>query len=92
MGTKYKKYCRLTFLFIFLFIVLSFNFLHTEKTITKDDDCPACHFQHSSLSTAQISFFSLNPPAFFGILKSFEYFNYTFIFSITPNSRSPPQI
>lgn len=92
MIKRYKKYFNLAFLFVFLFIVLFANFLHTEKTIKKDDNCPACQFQHSSLTTAQINFFSLPTPSFFSILQSFESFNYALIFSITPSSRSPPQI
>jgi len=92
MDTNYKKYSKLTILFIFLFITLAANFLHTEKTLTEDDNCPACHFQNSSLTIAQINFFSLPPPSFLSILKSFVSSNYTFIFSISPASRSPPLI
>ncbi len=92
MFIKYKKRFNLTFLFIFLFIILSANFLHTEKTLSEDNNCPACQFQHSSLTTAQINFFSVPSLSFLRVLKSFESFNYDFIFSITPNSRSPPKI
>jgi hypothetical protein len=92
MNTNYKKRFNLTFLLIFLFIILSANFLHTEKTLSEDDNCPACQFQHSSLTTAQINFFSLPTPSFFRLLKTFESFNYDFIFSLIPNSRSPPKI
>jgi hypothetical protein len=92
MIKRYKKRFNLAFLFVFLFIVIFANFLHTEKTLTEDDNCPACQFQHSSLTTAHINFFSLPTPSFLRILKSFESFNYALIFSITPNSRSPPQI
>jgi len=92
MIKRYKKHFNLTFLFLFLFIVLFANFLHTEKTLKEDDNCPACQFQHSSLTTAQINFFSLPTPSFFSILQTFESFNYALIFSIAPNSRSPPQV
>jgi hypothetical protein len=87
-----KRFFNIAFLFLFLAITSSINFLHTEHTLAKDDNCPACQFQSSSLTTAQINFFFLPPPSFFKILRSYVFFNYTFIFSLTPNSRSPPQI
>jgi hypothetical protein len=92
MERSYKKYSNLIFLFIFILVVLSVNFLHTEKTIKEDNNCPACQFQHSSLTTAQINFFILSPPAFLNLLTSQEFFNYVCFFAITSNSRSPPQI
>jgi len=92
MERSYKKYFNLIFLLVFICIALSANFLHTEKTLAKDDDCPACQFQHSSLMTAQINFFILSPPAFLNLLKSHESFHYIYVFSVTRNSRSPPQI
>jgi len=92
MDLQKKKLFNIAFLFLFFIITSSINFLHTEHTITKDDNCPACQFQSFSLTTAQINFFFLPPPPFFKILRSYVFFNYTFIFSLTPNSRSPPQI
>jgi len=80
------------FLLLFLLVVLFANFLHTEKTLTEDNDCPACQFQHSSLTTAHINFFSVPTLSFFYVLRSFESFNYDFIFSVPANSRSPPKI
>jgi len=92
MGENTKKYSNLIFLFIFTCVALFANFVHTEKTLTPDDKCPACHFQHSSLTTAHIPFFILTLPAFFKPFESFESFHYIFCFPITSNSRSPPQI
>jgi hypothetical protein len=92
MNLNNKKLFNVAFLFFFLVITSSINFLHTEHTLAKDDNCPACQFQSSSLTTAQINFFFLPPPSFFTILRSDVFFNYTFIFPLTPNSRSPPQI
>jgi hypothetical protein len=88
---KYKKPFNLTFLFLFLFIISFANFLHTEKTLSEDNNCPACQFQHSSLTTAHINFFSVPSLSFFCVFRSFESFNYDFIFSVPANSRSPPQ-
>ena len=92
MRNNRQKRFNLAILFIFLFIILYTNFLHTEKTLSEDDNCPACQFQHSSLSTAQINFFCVPTLSFFHFLKSYESFNYYFIFSLIPNSRSPPNI
>jgi len=92
MSIKRIKLFNLAFLFIFLLITVSINFFHTEKTTKGNDNCPACHFQNSSLNTGQINFFHLPPPSISGILRTFKSFNYTFIFTIDPSSRSPPQI
>ena len=92
MSIKRIKLFNLAFLFIFLLITLSINFFHTEKTNTSSDNCPACHFLNSTFTTSQINFFHLPPPSISGILKTFESFNYAFIFTIDPSSRSPPQI
>lgn len=87
----HKDHLILTTLFLFLFITLSINFFHTEKTLTRNDNCPACQFQSSSLTTSQINFFHLTPPLLLGLLNSPESFNYAYILSIHPSSRSPPQ-
>jgi hypothetical protein len=92
MSRRNQKLFNLLFLFVFLIITLFINFFHTEKIFTKDDNCPACNFLHSSLTTTQINFFHLPPPSIFSILKTFESFNYTYILFIDPSSRSPPKI
>lgn len=92
MNKKNKKYFNLLFLSLFLFITLFINFFHTEKTLERNDNCPACQFQHSSLTTSQINFFCLPPLSFLSTLQPLESFNYTYLFSIDPASRSPPQI
>ena len=92
MESRYKKYFNLIFLLLFIGVALSANFLHTEKTLAQDDNCPACQFQHSSLTTAQINFFILTPPAFFNLFKSQEFIPYICVIPVTLNSRSPPQI
>ena len=81
-------------LLIFLFIstILSINFLHTETTVSGDDNCPACHFHNSSITTYQITTFFIPQPAISGILKTIEFFHYTYLYVIDPNSRAPPQL
>lgn len=88
----HSKFSILASLFLFLFVSLFVNFFHIEKTLSPNENCPACHFQHSSLTTNQINFFHLPLPSILGILKFLESFNHTYILSINPTSRSPPQI
>jgi hypothetical protein len=92
MSKRNKKLFNLAFLLFYLVIVLTINFFHTEKTLGRDDDCPACHFLNSSFTTSQINFFHLPLLSIIGILKTFESFNYLYLFIIEPSSRSPPQI
>ena len=92
MFKKYRKYYNIIFLFTFLAVTLSINFLHTEKTLTENDNCPACNFLNSSFTTSQINFFHLPPPFISGILKSHYAFTYKYIITIDPSSRSPPEI
>ena len=86
-----KKYSILASLFLFLLVSLFIHFFHCEKTLAQNDNCPACQFQSSSLTTSQIDFFHLPPPSILGILRSLESFNYTYILPANPTSRSPPQ-
>ncbi|OQX51780.1 MAG: hypothetical protein B5M54_10495 [Candidatus Aminicenantes bacterium 4484_214] len=83
-------YFHITFLFLFLLVVLGVNFLHTEENLRDTDNCPACQFLRSSLTTNQINFFHL--PILVG-----EYYlcftpkvEHRFIVIILPSSRSPP--
>lgn len=87
-----KRVLNLAFLSLFLFITLFFNFLHTEKTLTANENCPACQFQNSSLTTSQIHFAFLPQPSVLGLLKTVDKFHYNYISTVHPASRSPPQI
>lgn len=77
-------------LLIFLVLTLSINFLHTETKAQGQNDCPACHFQNSTLTTAQVSVISLPQLRLLEILRLFESLAYEDIHLITPSSRSPP--
>jgi len=82
-----------TFLLVlFVTAILSVNFLHSETTVSEDDNCPACHFQNSSITTQVINTFFIPQPSISGILKTIEFFQYTYLFAIHPNSRAPPLI
>ena len=43
----------------FLAASLLANYLHTERTLESSTDCPACHFQTSSLAAGQVDLFHL---------------------------------
>jgi hypothetical protein len=89
---RYGKIISLSLLIPFLFITLFINFLHTETTVSSNDNCPACHFQNTSITTQQINTFFIPQPAISGILKTLEFFHYTYLYIIDPNSRAPPKI
>jgi hypothetical protein len=90
MTQRRLKYFHLGFLFLFLFSVSLINFFHTEKTYQEDKNCPACNFLNSSLATSQIHFFSLPPLALSVFVKLIPSFEYNYLFSHDPSSRSPP--
>ncbi|MGD9345694.1 MAG: hypothetical protein PVH84_07515 [Candidatus Aminicenantes bacterium] len=80
------------FLFTFLAVTLFINFLHSEHSLASQEDCPACHFLNSTFTTCQINFFYLPPPSITGVLKYFYSLNYEQIVSVSPSSRSPPEV
>lgn len=92
MIIKHRKLFNLAFLFIFFILTLSINFFHCDKNPEKNNFCPACHFQNSTLTTSQINFFHLPQLSLLEIRISFDSFNYTQIYFIHTASRSPPQI
>ncbi len=92
MINKQSKGLNLIFLFVFLIVTLFINFAHTEHSFTSQEDCPACHFLNSTFTTCQINFFHLPPPSITGVLKDIYFFNYAYIVSTFPSSRSPPEV
>jgi hypothetical protein len=50
MEQRGKKFLAFNILWVFLFVLLTVNFFHTEKNPENCGCCPACHFQESSLS------------------------------------------
>ncbi len=91
MFKKHRKYYNIILLFTFLAVTLFINFLYTEKTLTENDNCPACNFLNSSLTTSQIHSFHLPQLLLLDRLRIFESFNYQQTFFIHPNSRDHPQ-
>lgn len=92
MDKRCRKYLNLGFLFLFLFAVLFINFFHTEKSFERDNTCPACNFQNSSLATSQINFFCLPPLSSLISPMLNLSFNYIYLSSSDSSSRSPPHI
>ena len=91
MPSLHRKRFNIAFLFIFLILILTINHFHTEDTLKRSDNCPACQFQNSTLMTAQIHFFHLPQLSTFEMLKIFESFFISNLFYVAPSSRSPPQ-
>ncbi len=91
MNIKYKKHLNVGFLFILLVVILFVNFFHSEKDLKNNKFCPVCHFQNSFFVTCHINFFHLPPPSILGILGPSESFNFTYVLSVHPSTRSPPQ-
>ncbi len=91
MTRRYRKNFNIAFLFIFLGLILSINYIHTEDTLQRSNSCPACQFQNSTLATAQIDFFHLPQLSVLEIIKVFESVHIQQLVYITPSSRSPPQ-
>jgi len=91
-GKKHQKLSSLVFLFLFLSVTLCINFFHTENSTQTNHNCPACHFQNSTLATSQINFFHLPQLMLLEMLKTFETFHNNSLCFINPSSRSPPQV
>lgn len=91
MTRRYRKDFNIAFLFIFLGLILSINFIHTEDTLQRSNSCPACQFQSSTLATAQINFFHLPQLSVLEVINIFESIHVQQLVYITPSSRSPPQ-
>jgi hypothetical protein len=75
---------------VFLFVLLTVNFFHTEKSFHPSESCPACHFQQSSLSVGPALPVQLPPLFLIAILPCLDSFHKAPVFSISLSSRSPP--
>ena len=91
MAKKHKSQLLLAVLFIFLGVALSINFLHTETNTHQNNNCPACHFQNSTLVTHLINFFHMPQLTVLETLQTSELLPSQQVYFISPSSRSPPQ-
>jgi len=91
MSPKFNKLFNFVFLLIFLSLTLFINFFHTGKNILENCDCPACHFQSSTLATNLMIYLYLPQFMLLERLITFESFQYNQPHLIIPLSRAPPQ-
>lgn len=89
---KHHRLSVLIVLFLFSAITLSIHFLHTESSIQGNHNCPACHFQNSTIATQQANVFHLPQLMLLEMLKTFEAFHYNSLCFVNATSRSPPNI
>jgi len=89
---RIRFFRNLSILFAFLLITLGINFFHSETNLNSNHACPACHFQNSTLTTAQVNVFFLPQLELFEILSSINIAQYNQIYYIQPSSRSPPLV
>lgn len=61
MSDKRRVLLTLAVAFLFGVLTLGIEFLHTEDSIGGQRECPACQFQHSSLSVSPGALVSLPP-------------------------------
>lgn len=90
MEKKNRILLNLIFLLIFLSLSLGINFLHTETTPENSKNCPACHFQSSTMLTAHIHFAYLPQLIQLEIISQFELQPYPQLAFPSALSRSPP--
>lgn len=82
---------RIVFLLAFAGIALGINFFHTETGPYGRDDCPACHFLTSSLSTSPVLAFLMPALLCQGTLVPVEPPRSNEVIVLPLCSRSPPQ-
>ncbi|MBN1272711.1 MAG: hypothetical protein JXB26_10630 [Candidatus Aminicenantes bacterium] len=92
MKKKLKIPLNVGFLCFFFLLTLFIHFFHTEKNLQSSNECPACHFQNSTLTTQQIHFFHLPPLIHLGDLNTSERIDSSQQIVIEALSRSPPLI
>jgi hypothetical protein len=90
MQRRGQKLLAFNFLWIFLLILLTVNFFHTEKNLDHSGSCPACHFQISSLSLTPILPVQLPALLLVETLSCLDSSVNAAVFVIDRVSRSPP--
>ena len=90
-----KKICAVILLLVFLCIVASIDFFHTETALQVNENCPACHFHNSipSLSHYDVCT-TLQPPRRLveetpAATESIQCFQ---VYLDQPSTRAPPQV
>jgi hypothetical protein len=91
MSPRARTWLRIAFLLAFAGLTLGINFLHTETGVLGRNDCPACHFLTSSLSTSPAVAFVVPALLFQGTLVPVEPLSSNEVIVLSRCSRSPPQ-
>jgi hypothetical protein len=91
MSIRARTGFQILFLLAFAGITLGVNFLHTETGIICRNECPACHFLTSSLSTSPSLVFVVPALLCQGTLTSVEPVRLNEVIVRSLCSRSPPQ-
>jgi hypothetical protein len=77
-------------LLLFLCVLLTINFFHTENKLHSVESCPACHFLQSSLSVGPAVPIQLPPLLLVAILPFLNLSEKMSVFCVDLVSRSPP--
>lgn len=91
MNSRARTGLRIALLLAFAGVTLGINFFHTETGIGGRNDCPACHFLTSSLSTSPGIVFVVPALLCQGIFAPVEPLRTDEVIVLSLCSRSPPQ-
>jgi hypothetical protein len=92
MLQKHRIGFNVSLLLVFLVLTLCINFLHHHTGLQGGNSCPACHFQNTTLLTAQIDFFISPQLTLLDTLRICQSLRTDQVILITPTSRSPPLV
>ena len=91
MNSRARTGLRIGALLAFAGVTLGINFFHTETEIGGRNECPACHFLTSSLSTSPGIVFIVPALLCQGIFARVEPLRTDEVIVLSLCSRSPPQ-
>jgi len=89
--TRVRAGLRILVLTVFVAVTLGIPFFHSESGPAAKNDCPACHFLTSSLSTSPGPVFQVPALLCQGTLPAAEPCSSNEVFVLSLASRSPPQ-
>jgi hypothetical protein len=87
-----RRYLDLIPIFLFVCVVVSINFFHTETTLDGSRDCPACHFLTSALATLAVLVVFLSIVLIAVFLVAVEPVRIDEAFVLDLSTRSPPAL
>jgi len=90
MTKTMRRFLLFGWILAFSLLALGINFFHTEDSLSARKECPACHFQMSSVSLSPAVFFTLPPLICLGTLPVDEPVHFGEHDVLRDSSRSPP--